>query len=336
MIYDILTIGDAFEDILVLPKDLRVKKDSSFASGLSASFELGEKIPLKEVDYDIGGSACNVAVGCARLGLKPSILSVVGDDTPAEKIVARLENESVVTKNILVNKKMKTNFSVIFRLNEGRTIFIYHGLEDYSCLRIKKSLNVKWIFLGPTGEGVDGLHRDIIGRVAERGAKLAWNPGALQIKGGASNARNLLKNSSILFLNKEEAIKFVSLPIKPTAEEAAKRLYALGPKVVVITKGKGGAMAYDGKEFHQIPSLPNVERIDSTGAGDSFAVGFLGKVIIDNNFSQGLDSDSIFEALKWGIINSCSVITKVGAQAGLLTREDISQSPYLERLEVEG
>lgn len=328
---DVLTIGDAFEDVLVVPQDLKVREDRAFASGFSVNFELGDKIPLNDVQYEIGGSACNTAVGFSRLGLCSSILSIIGDDTPAEKIVKRLEQEDVDKRNLIVSKKMKTNFSVIFRLEQGRTIFIYHGLKDYSSLRIKKSVIPKWIFLGPTGDGAGDLHKDIVSLIAEKSAKLAWNPGSIQIREGAQEFRNLLKNTSVLFLNREEAIKFVGLPIRPSAEEAMKRLHTMGAKVVAVTNGKKGAIAYNGKQFFEVPAL-DVKRVDSTGAGDSFAVGFLGKIIIDENDFTEIPDELINEALKWGIVNSNSVITEIGAQKGLLTKQEIEKSVSKSRL----
>lgn len=334
---DIITIGDAFEDVLILPTDLKVKEDHSYTTGLGVSFELGEKIPLKEVDYEIGGSACNTAVGFARLGLKAGLNCMVGDDTPAEKIISRLKEENVDTSNVDVSKKMKTNFSVIFRLNQGRTIFIYHGLKDYSALRLKKSLNTKWFFLAPVGEGVGPLVSDLIAQVSEKNAYVAWNPGAIQIKEGASKYRHLLKNIKVLFLNREESIKFLDYPVRPSDEEVLKKLHSMGPEIVVITNGKHGAKAYDGTNYYSAPVINRTVRVDSTGAGDSFTVGFLCK-LISSNWGGNVELDKnavISNALKWGILNSNSVVQKIGAQSGLLTLNQMEKGLESEGLKIE-
>lgn len=317
MKYDVVTIGDAFEDVFILPEDLIVKQDRTFTSGKGVSFELGEKIPLSEVDYDIGGSACNTAVGFSRLGFKTSIISIIGEDTPAEKILSRLDDEEVITKNILVDRKMKTNFSVIFRMDAGRTIFIYHGLKNYETLRIKKDIDPDWIFLAPLGENTDNIENDIISKVSEKGALLGWNPGAIQIKKGAGHYRHLLKNTTVLFLNREESIKFINYPVKPSDHEIIKKLHSFGPKIIVITSGKEGARAFDGKKHYKIDSLSNTVRVDSTGAGDSFAVGFLSRLMKEK--TAEFNEELISECLKRGIINSNSVIQYVGAQNGLLS-----------------
>lgn len=335
MKYDFLTIGDAFEDVFILPTELKVREDRSFLGGLGVSFELGEKIPLKEVDYEIGGSACNASVGFSRLGLSASLVTVLGDDTPAEKIRKRLEDELIDTSSILTDKSIKTNFSIIFRFNQGRTIFIYHGLKDYSSLGIKKSIKAKWIFLAPIGENTEDLERDIITKVAEENTKLAWNPGAIQIRKGVGHFQNLLKNTSVLILNREEAIKFIHYPVKPEEETVIKRLHSLGPQIVVMTNGKKGAIAYDGKLFYRIRALEGIVRVDSTGAGDSFAVGFLSKLFL-NDWSGGENPELISEALRWGIFNSNSVVQYVGAQKGLLSLNKIEkESKEHKRLSIE-
>lgn len=324
MRFDITTIGDAFEDVFVFPTDLRVKRDNSFRGGYGVSFELGEKIPLSEVIYDIGGSACNTSVGFSRLGLKTSIVTVLGNDTPAEKIKDRLCEESVDRTNIKVEKNLKTNFSTIFSLPQGRTIFVYHGLKDYSQIRIKKTLKTKWFFLAPIGEGTDNIEKDLIAKSSEENALIAWNPGAIQIKKGASAYRSLLRNTAVLFLNREEALKFIDYPVRPNEEDLLKKLHALGPKLVVVTNGKEGAKAFDGKNIYQADAILLGDKIDATGAGDSFASGALAKLYYcDWNGEENVDCISL--ALKWGIANSTSVIKNIGAQKGLLNYSSIEK-----------
>lgn len=324
MKYDFVTIGDAFEDVFVFPSDLHVKRDRTFTGGYGVSFELGEKIPLNEVQYEVGGSACNVSVGLSRLGLSASLVSIVGKDTPAEKIKSRLASESVHLSNIKEDKKMKTNFSTIFALPEGRTIFVYHGLKDYSELRIKSSIKSTWYFLAPIGEHTEELEKDLIAKASEENSLIAWNPGTYQIKKGASHYRALLRNISVLFLNKEEALKFIDYPVKPTEEEILKKLSLFGPKLVVITNGDKGAKAYDGANFYFIDSIHLDNVADATGAGDSFATGVMAKLFLCD-WQGEQNRECISEALKWGIANSASVIRSVGAQNGLLPKNEMEK-----------
>jgi len=321
MKFDIVTIGDATEDVFVHP-DIDLKYDRRFASGKGIVFEFGEKIPLNSVEYEIGGSACNIAVGLSRLGYKTSISTVLGDDTPKDRVIERLSDENVDQNSLTISKKAQTSFSVIFSIKGERTIFVYHGLKDYSELKIKKSIKTKWFFLTSLGKNTSEIEKMIVAEVAENNVFFAWNPGSLQIAEGANHFRHLLKCTSVLFLNREEAIKFTNLSLATKTEEAMKRLHNLGAKIVVVTNGKEGAKAYDGNQFNEIAADQRTKRVDATGAGDAFASGFLGR-LIDEDMKLPVDPDTIREALKWGVKNSNKVIQSVGAQGGLLAKEEI-------------
>jgi ribokinase len=85
---------------------------------------------------------------------------------------------------------------------------------------------------------------------------------------------------------------------------------------VVITDGKNGTYALDndGNFYHQ--KIINAPVVEKTGAGDSFATGFLASRIYGHDIQT---------SLQWGTINAASVIGKVGAQPGLLMKEEIER-----------
>jgi len=88
----------------------------------------------------------------------------------------------------------------------------------------------------------------------------------------------------------------------------------MGPNIIAITVGKKGVYAYDGQKiYYQKSALAKV--INTTGAGDSFSAAFVASL-----FYQ---PENIKKALKWGVLNSASVIDKIGAQKGLLTKKQI-------------
>lgn len=318
MRYDVVAIGDALEDVFVEP-ELKVKNDRSCLGGKSMTFEFGEKIPLKWVRFDVGGSACNAAVGFSRLGFKASLIAMLGKDDPKDKILARLRREKVDTKNLIIDAKYQTGYSTLFSVNGERTIFVFHGPKDYKDVEIPNDLETDWFYISPLGHSTDCLERDVVSFASEKDVKIAWNPGSIQIAEGASKLRHLLKCTSILFLNREEAIKFLNYPVRPHIDEVMKRLYEFGPRIVVVTDGKDGVRAYNGKEFFIEPAKHFTSIVDATGAGDSFAVGFLSKLLL-SDFKNGVSNGEIEVALKFGIAESSSVIQHMGAQEGLLRK----------------
>ncbi len=315
--YDIVTIGDCNLDFFVVPHGTMVKNDRGFISGKSVEFELGEKILLDSADIFMGGTAGNTAVAFSRLGLKTGIISAFGYDLMAEKLLEGLKLENVDLKLIDQRRDIKSNFSIIFNFGFDRTIFVYHGLDDYSKLKIPKDISSKWVFVSNVGHGGDAMFSRIVAMASEKNLKIAWNPGSKQIEKGASHYESMLKLTTILSLNREEAIKFTNFPVRPDIKELAKRLHRLGAEVILITDGNNGAYCYALDKLRFIDILP-AKKVDATGAVDSFTSAFVSQLIDVEIYDQTIET-----ALKYAIVESTSVITKVGAQTGLLTASQI-------------
>lgn len=330
---DIITVGDVSQDVFVRPIDLKIMDNRAVASGKIMALELGEKIPVEDVIYDVGGSAANVSVGLSRLGYDTAILTAIGTDVSAEKIINRLEDEQVDLSHLVQREYNKTNFAVIINTPNGeRTILVHHGI-NYRQLKLKKKNQVRWIYLGPVGEDSEKLIDDVVA-LGRSAVKIAWNPGSYQVREGALKYRDLLKITTVLFVNREEAMKLIDLPVRPTDEVLLRKLVAFGPKLVVMTKGKGGAKAYDGTNYYQADIIKDVKLVDATGAGDSFASGVLGRLMVDiprekltglaRDRALEFEPEAVVEALRWGIVNSTSVISRIGAQSGLLTHSQMT------------
>jgi len=326
--FDVITVGSSTSDIFLHPEDTSLVAPPGCAKNKTCHKSLicwnyGEKINVEEVHYDIGGSACNVAVGLSRLGFNTAIISALGKDLGAERVKNQFTKEKVSDSYLKTFSNFETSFSVIITYRGERTILVYHGLRDYSKLNIPKNLSTKWLYVGPLGNNYGPLYNKIISLVSQKNIHLALNPGVIQLNDLDHSLKSILRVTKILFLNKEEAIDLVRPTNILEAKDLLIKVLELGPEVVVITDGKNGAMAGTKKEFWQISSL-KVDVRDSTGAGDAFSSGFLASYINNQN---------IKESLKWGIINSTSVIENIGAQAGLMKmaklKRDLIASPKL-------
>ena len=144
---------------------------------------------------------------------------------------------------------------------------------------------------------------------------IIYQPGTIQIKAKASASKNILKNTRILILNKEEAKKFL---YSDTTDEKQllNELLNLGVKEAVITDGKNGSYASDAKEFIKCSIWHSASKLEATGAGDSFAATYS---------LMRLRDESISDSLKAASINSGSVIQSVGAHKGLLSQSEIDK-----------
>lgn len=321
MTYDVITIGDAMRDIFIFPdtedmekpvSDKKINGEEHFEKFLV--FGLGDKITVSDVDYSIGGTAANVAVGLKKLGLKSSIISAVGDDNTGQEILAKLKEKNVSTENVKIYKHRKSSFSVIVSYRGERTIFVYHSFAPQDFV-LPKVINSSWVYLGPMAKGFERIYSSIVAEVVKKNLHVAINPGSVQINAGIESFGGLKELVEIIFLNREEAQRLSGLPGVPSIRDTAKVIQLRGPKNVVITDGKEGAYVYSENEFLKVGVYPG-HRLDATGAGDAFASGFL---------AAYMKEEPLQTCLKWGVINSASVVEKIGAQEGLLSQNVVKR-----------
>lgn len=146
---------------------------------------------------------------------------------------------------------------------------------------------------------------------------MAFQPGTFQIKLGHEQLRDVYENTEIFFCNKEEAQEILKTT-EGDIPTLVRMVRELGPTIPVITDGPNGAFTVDADDqaWH-MPMYPDpAPPVDRTGAGDSFSSTFTSAIILGKDPA---------EALSWGPINSMSVVQKIGAQEGLLTREALEQ-----------
>jgi len=311
---DVITIGDAMKDIFVFPSINEMEKPiSGDKINLSRDekfmvLDYGGKISVSDAEISIGGTACNVAVALAKMGLKSGIVSAVGEGSEGEEIINRLEENHVNTKYIEMYPEKKSSFSVIISYKAERSILVYHGFTPEEFILPKESDN-KWFYIGPLGEDYKNLYLKLTAMAAEKNIKIAINPGSIQINDGLTSFGGLLRVAKVLFVNKEEAKKLAKIQQVLTLKEITKALLKTGVETVVVTDGRNGACAASGDNFYKIGIFPG-DRLDSTGAGDAFASGFMAGLI---------KNEKIVTCLQMGAINSASVVGKIGAQKGLLS-----------------
>jgi len=326
---NITTIGSAVRDITFLTdKGKIIKTPENLTEQSLLAFEYGAKIKSDGVYLNFGGGACNAAATFVRIGIETSVNCRVGNDGEGESAIKNLKKIGVKTDLVQTDENKKTGFAlIVVNKNKGggeRVIFVYKGASDY--LEIKKdNINKnEWIYLtslaGNWEEGLSEINKTI----EESKIKLAWNPGATQISAGKDKIAELLKNTEILIVNKDEAIELVQSDknIKLDYNEIndmavlCKAIKSWGPKTVAVTDGVNGAYLFGGNKNVLFSPATSKDRIDTTGAGDSFGSALVGGFILTGDLET---------ALKFGIINAGNVVSEFGAQNGILNRGEIEE-----------
>lgn len=171
-------------------------------------------------------------------------------------------------------------------------------------------------YLSSMGENSEPYHDAIADWLeAHPNVLLAFQPGTFQMKLGHEKLSRIYKRANLFFANKEEYQRILE-----TDERDEKKLltmmYELGVTTPILTDGRNGAYAREASgDVTHVPMYPDpAPPVERTGAGDAFSSTTAAFV------ARGM---SLEDAMKRGTINSAYVVQKVGAQAGLLTAEEL-------------
>lgn len=316
---DVLAVGDALIDMylsVAVSEHCHIDEEK-----YEVCFTRGAKIPIDDCKFLLGGNACNVSVGLSRLGIKAGIAAEIGDDEFSKKIVIGLQKENVSLEFLKQVPGEEASFAIDLTFMKDRTILSRHikrahdiPIENAQCM---------WVYLTSLGEEWKPLYQRVCMKV--RGARpsyLAFNPGSRQLKAGLESFINVLPQTDIFFLNKEEAEDIVYGKDQELSDEQKKpeillqKVKELGSNAVSMTDGENGSYYIDetGRIFFQ--NIIPAKFVQKTGVGDAYASGFLAGLIGGKN---------VQESMLLGAMNSSNVVGFIGAQTGLLRKEEMEE-----------
>ncbi len=303
---DVLAIGDATLD-LILDVD-RASVHCRRPTACELGLKFGAKIPVTQAHQALGGNAANVCVGLSYLGNSAALYSEVGTDAAGDTVGAELELSGINTDYLIHRPDITTRYSVVLTHAAERTILAYHPSHPYQPPTLPPARLIYYTSLGP---GFVRVQNALLKHLKKnRDTLVASNPGSYQLSVGLKEYKKILPYVDYLFVNAEEARLLTGTG---SLRAAAKRLQNFGPHTVVITNADQGAVAMSREGYYTIGPATS-KPVSKTGAGDAFASGFLGAI---------LASEDIETALQWGALNSAAVISKFGAQTGLLSKIEI-------------
>ncbi len=326
MKFDVIIVGGATEDITFNTEEgVLIDNRQDVLRQKLLAFEYGAKIKIEDAFSTFGGGAANAAVCISRLGFKVAALISVGDDERGQKIKQNLRDNGVNVDFVKATKKKETGFSfVLVGKNNEHIVFSNRGANTELTITAKEQRimkQAKWIYL----TSISGHWDRVLAKVFQStGPRIAWNPGHIQLKSGIKKLGKYFKLTEILVVNKDEAIELAmsdpSFKLKPLQfineiGNLLRIIKSFGPKIAVITNGKNGAHAFDGRQVIYQPIIKVKTGLNSTGAGDAFG----------SSFVAGLElyQYDIKKALGLSAKNSSQVVAHIGAQTGLIYRKDV-------------
>jgi ribokinase len=309
---DVLSIGDITTDAFIRLKEAEVHcKINTQDCELCVRF--GDKIPFESVTVvKAVGNAANAAVSAARLGLNSALVTNMGSDQNGKDCLASLQHDRVITSFVKVHKGKPTNYHFVLWYDADRTILVNHVDYDYHMPDVPPP---KWVYLTSLASTTYPYHLEIADYLDKHPeVKLAFQPGTFQMKLGFEQMKRIYARSDLFVVNVEEAQRILeteSRDVKTLFQGIAKH----GPKLIIITDNTNGAYLFDGDHYYHIGMYPDPRpAIDRTGCGDAFASTFVSAMALGK---------SPLEAFTWAPVNPMSVAQFVGAQQGLLTREQL-------------
>lgn len=274
--------------------------------------------PFGKTDKIVGGAATYICLSSSFFAKNLNLVSVVGEDFPSQAI-QMLKNKSVDIDGLQIKKGEKTFFwsgKYHNDMNTRDTLDTQlNVLENFNPVVPEKYQESEFLMLGNL---MPSVQKKVLSQMKKRPKLVVLDTMNFWMDLFMDDLKEALKEVDVLTINDEEARQ---LSGEYSLVKAAKLILAMGPKYLIIKKGEHGALLFNNEEVFFAPALPLEEVFDPTGAGDSFAGGFIGYLAKTNDIS--------FENMKRAVINGSAMasfcVEKFGTQKLTeITQEDVN------------
>lgn len=239
----------------------------------------------------LGGAATYIGMAASLLSEDIRLVSVVGDDFPREYLDL-LEERNIDTAGIRIVPGGKTFFwagRYHANMNLRDTLATeLNVLADFDPMLPDHYRSSRFLMLGNL---TPCIQKKVIEQMNNRPELICMDTMNFWMDTAWDDLLEVIKMVDVLAINEEEARQ---LSGEYSLSRASRKILAMGPKFLIVKKGEHGAMLFSGDEVFIAPAMPLDEVVDPTGAGDSFAGGFMGYV--------ARSGDASFETLKRALV----------------------------------
>ena len=247
--------------------------------------------PFGKTDKILGGSAPYISLSASQFNVKSAIVSVVGGDFPEDHLEL-LRNHNIDISAVEIIPTGKTFFwSGRYHNDMNTRDTLSTELNVLSNFQPVVPDNFKDSSVVVLGNLHPLVQSSVLDQVVNKNALVILDTMNFWMDNTLEDLMQVIKRVDILTINDEEARQLTN---ESSLVVAARKIYAMGPKYVVIKKGEHGALLFNEENVFFAPALPLEEVFDPTGAGDTFAGGFAGFLTKTNDFS--------FENMKKAVI----------------------------------
>jgi len=275
--------------------------------------------PFGKAEHILGGAGTYIGLSASYHTRPIHLVSVVGEDFPQEHF-DRMTSHDIDISGIEIVKGGKTFFwAGKYRddLNTRDTLDTQlNVLADFSPVVPEHMRDAEYLMLGNL---LPSVQMRVLEQLHARPKLVVMDTMNFWIDGFLDDLKEGLRLTDVLTINDEEARMLSGEYALPAA---AKKILEMGPRYLVIKKGEHGALLFGEDQVFYAPALPLDEVVDPTGAGDSFAGGFLGHIARSGDISF----ENMKRALIYGSAMASFCVEKFGTERLVgLTEADVNQ-----------
>ncbi|GAB3177371.1 PfkB family carbohydrate kinase [Telluribacter humicola] len=274
--------------------------------------------PFGKTDKIIGGAATYITLAASYFTKENNLVAVVGGDFPQD-MIDLLQTHGVSTEGLQIKQDEKTFFwsgKYHTDMNTRDTMDIQLNVMEHFDPAIPEAYqNCEYLMLGNTAPAIQ---RMVIERLNKRPKLIMLDTMNFWMDVAWDDLIQVLGMVDVLTINDEEARL---LSKEYSLRKAAAKIMEMGPKTLIIKKGEHGALLFQGDRIFFAPALPLEEVFDPTGAGDTFAGGFIGYLASTDDISF----DNMKRAIIYGSAMASFCVEKFGTERIVnLTEQDVN------------
>lgn len=275
--------------------------------------------PFGKTDKIVGGAASYISLAAAYFNKNIHLVSVIGDDFP-ESFLSILKKEGVNLDGLQVKKGEKSFFwsgKYHNDLNSRDTLITeLNVLADFKPVVPEAARNAEFLMLGNLAPAVQ---LSVLSQMKSRPKLIVLDTMNFWMDIALDELKKVISQIDVLTINDAEARQ---LSGEYSLVKAAQKILKMGPKTLVIKKGEHGALLFNKDEVFFAPALPLEDVYDPTGAGDSFAGGFIGYL----SKTKDISFENMKNAIIFGSAMASFTVEKFGTERLIgLSQKDVEE-----------
>lgn len=259
---------------------LKIKNMSLLTIG-TVAFDTIET-PFGKAERVIGGACTYISWSASYFTENIHLVSVIGDDFPNSELKA-LEERGVNLDGLEIKSGEKSFFwagRYHDNMNSRDTLVTeLNVLADFNPVVPEAARSAKYIMLGNL---TPAIQKQVLDQLDGSQKLIVLDTMNFWMDVALEELKEVIKRINVLTINDEEARQ---LSGQHSLVKAAAVILEMGPKILIVKKGEHGALLFQGEEIFFAPALPLAEVYDPTGAGDTFAGGFIGYLAATDDLS---------------------------------------------------